>query len=319
MVVVVVENCDSFSEYAVSTPILTESDFSSILGLGIPLNRPIGNEYENSLSVQVVPVPKKLLALLLTTASLLVLMASPAFAAKDKAFVVLLTEQAGALDKGGAAWIPLMWESQNRNLQHFRVVATTDAPGVVVAFPSEGTYSGLWENQILAKNEIDFTAINLTIPADFAGAGVTLTVTAAYGLNAGSSKITSQTFSVYVPVVQHTGDDLVQVSDNLGTVVSGSAAWVGVQFKGLAPLVTDFKLEITDADGVPFILPQGSFTSLDANDELDKNETDVARMYLDASELEPGTHRLEIRYSWMTAGEAGSSTSTVTVEIVPGT
>ena len=261
-------------------------------------------------------MPKKLLALVLTTASLLVLVASPAFAAKDKDFVALLTEQPAALDKGGSSWIPLLWESQNRNLQHFRVVATTDAPGVTIAFPSEGTFSGLWENQFLSKNEIDFTALNLTIPAGFTESGVTLSVTASYGLNEGSSKTTTQSFLVFVPVVQHSGDDLVQVSDDLGSVTSGSTAWVGVQFKGLAPLVTDFKLEITADGGVPHILPQGGFTSLDADDELDKNETDVARMYLDATDLEPGIYTLAIRCTWMTAGEAGSSTSTVTVEVV---
>jgi hypothetical protein len=266
----------------------------------------------------VVPVPKRLLALILTTASILVLMASPAFAAKDKAFVALLTDQPGALDKGGSAWIPLLWESQNRNLQHFRVVATTDAPGVTVAFPSEGTFSGLWENQFLAKNEIDFTAINLTVPADFADAGITLNVTASYGLNEGTTNTTSQQFTVYVPVVQHTGDDLVQVSNDLGSVVSGSAAWVGVQFKGLAPLITDFKLSITDDDGVAYILPQGGYTSLDANDELDKNETDVARMYIDAKKLELGSYTLKIRSTWMTAGEARSATSTVTLEVIAG-
>ena len=112
---------------------------------------------------------KRVLALILSPVTVLVMLASPAAAAKEKDFVTLMTDQPGALTAGTAAWLSLVWESNQNNLQHFSVVVDSVDAGVSIAYPSEGTETGLWQNHILAKNEVDFTAIYVAVPADFSG------------------------------------------------------------------------------------------------------------------------------------------------------
>ena len=91
--------------------------------------------------------------------------------------------------------------------------------------------------------------------------------------------------------------------------------WAGIQFKGLAPVVTDFKVKIVADGGVPYLLPQGLFTSLDGDAELDKDESDIVRLYVDAATLGAGTYTTQIRTSWMFAGVAKSMDGSVTLEV----
>jgi hypothetical protein len=162
---------------------------------------------------------------------------------------------------------------------------------------------------VLSKNEIDFTAIYIGVPADFSGTEITLELTARFGKKDKANK--KQSFSLVVPIAQHSGDDVVQVTAELDPVAAGSAVWADVQFKGLAPAVTDFKVEVVDGDGVPYLLPQELFTSLDGDAQLDKGESDVVRLYVDAATLGAGSHTLQIQTSWKLAGEPKSMAGSV--------
>jgi hypothetical protein len=66
---------------------------------------------------------------------------------------------------------------------------------------------------------------------------------------------------------------------------------------------------------VPYLLPQDTFTSLDGNAQLDKGESDVVRLYIDATTLGAGSHTIQIRTSWMFAGVARSMDGFVTLEV----
>jgi hypothetical protein len=256
---------------------------------------------------------KRAFALFLASITVIVLLSAPAAAAPKKGDISLLTNAPGALTLGSAAWLPLVWESTKEDVQNFTVVVDSVDTGISVGYPSEGSETGLWQDHILSKYEVDFTAIYIDVPADFSGKEITLNLTARFGKKEKPNK--NQSFSLVVPIAQHSGDDVVQVTLDLGAVEAGDAVWADIQFKGLAPVVTGFKVEILDGDGVPYVLPQGSFTSLDGNAQLDKGESDVVRLYVDATSLGAGSHEIQISTSWMFGSEPRSMDSSVTLQV----
>ncbi len=255
---------------------------------------------------------KRAFALFMSSITVLVLLAAPAAAAPKGGDISLLTDSPGALTLGSAAWLPLVWESTKDDVQNFTVVVDSVDTGISIAYPSEGTETGLWQDHILLKNEIDFTAIYIDVPADFSGTEITLNLTARFGKKNPNK---SQSFSLVVPLVQHSGEDVAQVTSDLGTVAEGDAMWADIQFKGLAPVVTDFKVVVVDEAVVPYLLPQDTFTSLDGNAQLDKGESDVVRLYVDAATLGAGEYTIQIRTSWMFAGVAKSMDGFVTLQV----
>jgi hypothetical protein len=255
---------------------------------------------------------KRIASLVLSSVTLLVMSAAPAAAAPKSGDLTMFTDATGALTAGSASWLAVTWESTKKNIEHFSVVVanvdTGDAmdTGITVGYPGEGTSTGLWANHMLSKNEVDFTAIYVDVPADFSGTTITLHLIAD-GLSG---------FALVVPVVQHSGADVVQVTEKLGPVTSGGAAWVDIQFKGLAPVVTDFKVKIVEPSGLSYELPQVTFTSLHGDAQLDKNESDVVRVYIDAGTLDPGSYPLSIFTSWSYGTDARSMTGSLILVVV---
>jgi hypothetical protein len=69
---------------------------------------------------------------------------------------------------------------------------------------------------------------------------------------------------------------------------------------------------------LPITYPgDGDATSLSNDAVLEDGETDVARLYLDATETPPGSYLLDVRVSYSRGAAAGTFEGTVTVVVTP--
>jgi hypothetical protein len=252
----------------------------------------------------------RILTLTLITAALLAA-AAPAMAA-DTANVKLETKTTATVVQGGYAWVALTWQGDKADATDFRVTATTKDSGVEISYPDNtGSYTSLMDNDVLADDEIDFTAIRLSVPYGTESFKLDLVAT----WNDGGKDV-SKKFSVKVPTVEHTGSDVELSTDEAGSVSVGEPTWVGVNWTGMAPTITSVEMTASGPAGAIITYPgDRSSTSLSYDDQLDKGETDVARFLLDAAGLQPGSHDFEVSLTYARGGSSNTVSGVVTVAV----
>lgn len=265
-----------------------------------------------------------ILAVVAATGSL----ASPASAGSNNDhYVELLSGTIPAIVAGDTVWVSLTWQAHGADLEQFRVVATSNDP-IPTSYPANTVdHSSLWADDELTEGEIDFTALKLAVPYGIDGpASWTIDVSyrpdgkngptrveapAANKVAGASGKVTFQ-----IAIDQFTGQDVSLVQATVQQVPADGGAWVDVAFSGHAPFVSDFAVTLSDSAGFGVEYPQGTFTSLVHDARLDDAETDVARLYLDATGVEPGMHDLGVLATWDRGGVAGQLSGVLSVEVV---
>jgi hypothetical protein len=241
--------------------------------------------------------------------TLVLLVASPALAA-PKGRVELKTRKTAAVVEGTTTWIALSWAGKNIEATDFRVEAKTFNRGVTIAYPENtGDHTSLWDNDTLSADEIDYTALQVSVPYGSRSVGISLTATwTADGKNQ------SKKFRVKVPVAKYKGEDIAQSTTDAGSVSQNEPAWIGVDWIGIAPSLQNVQMTATSPDGAIITYPNqkgtekpGVYTSLHFDDTLVAGETDTARVLIDASNMKLGAYTLNLELSYT----KGSRTQTV--------
>lgn len=229
----------------------------------------------------------------LSVMTFVVFSATPAIA-DDEPEVELKTGTTATVLAGETAWVVLSWTAEDADATGFRVVATTQVRGVTISYPvNTGDHTSLMDNDTLSEGEIDFTALQISVPHD-RGGNIRLNVEASW-MEDGERE--DDEFSVQVRVARWTGDDIGWSSDDAGSVSVGEPGWLGVAWTGIAPSLTNVQMSVSGPEGIIIGFPEGRggrFTSLHFDSTLVRGETDVARFHVDASGLEPGTYSLRI-------------------------
>ena len=235
----------------------------------------------------------------------------PAFA---RSTPELLTQQLPAVVAGGSSWVALNWQGTG-DVGDVRVTARAVGQGrqVVVEYPENtADHSSLMQDAELATDEIDFTALKLTVPYGQARQ-LRLQIQLSY---TEGGRTHNRNFMVTVPVIQHTGADLEVVTDTLGPVASPTGGWVEVLLSGVAPTLSEVQVTVEGAVAVTYPA-EGSSTSLHHDATLVAGETDVARFLVDP-EAPPGSHQLTVTISYAKGSERLARTVTLGLEVTEG-
>lgn len=260
---------------------------------------------------------KTRLALIL--AALLVIgMANPALADEDDdrdgGKVRLLTSESATVTAGDTAWLGVNWTAKDGPVSDFSMVLHQEPKyDVQVAYPTNtGSFTGLMNGHELDEGEIDFSAIQVTVPADFSKKHVDLEFDVTYTDGGGDEH--DKKFKIKVPVVQYTaGEHLVQ-HESVAELVPGSSAWVDVDFTGLAPVVDGLTMAVSG--DLSIVYPSyGTSTSLHGDDRLDDGETDTARFRVDVGDAAPGSYEIATEITYAVAGEAFTRPGVVKVVV----
>ncbi len=250
--------------------------------------------------------------LITTITALVMLMAVAVPAHAEEAQVSLKTRKTAAVVEGDTAWVALSWSAKKGDATNFRIVAESRTQGATVGYPENtGDHSSLMDNDTLSNGEIDFTALEVSVP--YGAKSVKLRVTATW---TSDGEDESKTYNVTVPVGKFVGDDLAQATDNAGSVATAEPAWLGVEWTGIAPKLEQVSMTVAAPQGAVITYPgEGTATSLHYDSVLEDGETDVARFLVDASALDPGMHSFDVVISYTKAGTALSATGQVTFEV----
>jgi len=242
---------------------------------------------------------------------LLIGTASPAIAKGPEAS--LKTKNTATIVAGDSAWVAINWQGKGGDVTNFKVVAETPS-GVEVTYPENTPgFTGLMNGHVLSEKEMDFSALRLTVPYSQAKK-FKVKLLVSYTVD---GTLVEDSFAVTVPVVSYNADqDLAQVTDSIGSMASGESDWFDVLFTGLAPVMNNFDVVVSDPAGLTVSYPQAhSSTSLYFNNILEDNETDFAAIHVDTRGAAPGTYNLGLQVSYTMAGQAKTFDGTLALTV----
>lgn len=265
---------------------------------------------------------KRVLVLVMVIASL-TSAALPAFADIEDAIddgeagVRLLTSETAAITRGDDGWVVLNWTAFGDVIDGVEDVSVTlrkKAPkDVTVTYPANtGTYTSLWDNDVLSVGEVDFTALHVDVAEGYKKDEIKLDLNLSFSVEGERFR---ERHSIIVPVVTFTGQPVEQVTHDWGAASPTDARWFEIAFAGLAPAVTDFSVVVVEPAGMAVTYPQGSHTSLHFDDVLESRETDVVRLYIDPLAMSPGQHTVTVESTYTYDGQQLTDTDTVTITI----
>ncbi|MEZ5226857.1 MAG: hypothetical protein R2710_09310 [Acidimicrobiales bacterium] len=212
---------------------------------------------------------------------------------------ILLSDMSLPWIEGLDRWVSLSWTSQ-ADLDDFSVTVVPSSADVAVAYedPSLG-HAELVGGSELSANEIDATMFFLDPGAD-AGEAFDLELIVSWRLD-GELQTGTQT----IHVEQRTPGDgpflLLTDSARVPALGDGARNWVSLSFLGLRDDIRDFSVSVQGE--LPVYYPQRSFTSLHHDAVLMEDERDVARFWLDPSNIEPGDYELDIVVTYTIDGD----------------
>jgi hypothetical protein len=253
---------------------------------------------------------KKLLTVL-TSAILVGVLATPALAA-DEAKVELKTKKTAAVLEGDTAWVAINWKGKNADATDFRIVASADTRGVTISYPDNtATYSSLMDDDTLSAGEIDFTSLKVSVP--YGVKKVKIKIKATWFTNGEKE---DKDYKVTIPVAKFRGDDIAQATTDAGSISTGSPAWLGVEWTGVAPTLDNVEMTVAGPAGAVITYPADrSFTSLNYDSTLEDGETDIARFLVDASAMAPGSYTFDLVLSYTKGGANKSVTGQVSFQV----
>lgn len=204
----------------------------------------------------------------------------------------LLTERTAAVVEGDTAWVALNWTSVGGAVDDVRITAMFDGHTPVGYPANTGDHAGPMTDYRLEDSEIDFAALQVSVP--YGTDNAALVVYASY--TSGGS-LREEKRKVSVPVTRYTGTDLSVVTDEV--VLVDGAGTVEVALVGGAPVLDDVQVRVIDPSEVYAEYPLRTHAGLAEDARLLGGRTDVARFHLDVTALGRGSHPvvLEITYS----------------------
>jgi hypothetical protein len=251
---------------------------------------------------------------ILTTAVVAMMLmgtASPAMAKGPEAD--LKTKKTATVVAGDSAWLAINWQAKGGEVTNFKVTAEAPA-GIGVTYPENTPgFTGLMNGHVLSEKELDFTALKVAVPYEQTKK-FKIKLSVSYTAD---GKQVEDRFDVTVPVAVYQADqDLAQVADSAGSIPSGESDWVEVDFSGLAPMVEDFEMVISDPAGFTVMYPSArSSASLYFNNVLEDKETDYAAFQVDTAGIAPGSYNLGLRVSYTMAGQNKTFDGTLTLTV----
>lgn len=248
----------------------------------------------------------------ITTLLLLLTTALPA-SAQQSGRVRLLTTEAPTVYAGESVWVAFNWTARRAGISQFE--ATVTGPrGVEIEYPTNtGTFTGLMDGHVLDSDEIDFTAVKVTVPFDQEDE-VRLRFTVKY--DDGTGRIRTDRFRAEIPVYEFNGRGTVTQLDSSTTVAAGSSEWIDVDYTTRAPRADDVSMTITDNAGLTVVYPaSGAATSLHHDHRLSRGETDTARFRVDAEGAAPGDYVLSTLTTYTMDGRTRTLEGKVAISI----
>jgi len=263
--------------------------------------------------------------ILVLTLAMVLATAAPALAKERDVNIDLRSSKTAAVTAGDTAWVAIDWLAKGGDAEDFAVEAEV-GNGVGVWYPykstdtsgSPETFTSLMGDSTLSESEVDFTAIRLDVPYDVPK-NIDLILTVTYKSNGETHR---EVFKAKVPVAYYDGQDLQQVTADVGPIPAGVETWVSVDYKGFAPRLDDVSVTATGGSELTIVYPSkgtednpipGTFTSLRRDSTLDDNETDDVAFRVAASE--PGTYVLSLEVTYAKDGAQSSMTGSVTVTV----
>ncbi len=234
---------------------------------------------------------------------------APAAMAKGGVLNVVKADLASVI-KGTDGWVAVTFTADGGDIENIRMTADPKTKGVTITYPSNtGDHSSLMQNDSLMAGEIDYAAFKLETGTDVNGNSVNFTINVTMTVD---GKAETAKFEVKAPLAAYTGGQVEQVTDSVGSIAVGEARWVDVAFVGVAPVTLDLAAVVTG--DVTIIHPgERASTSLHHDAQLDANETDIVRFYVDATDAVPGTYVLQVNTTY----DGGSLAGTVTLDVTP--
>jgi hypothetical protein len=214
---------------------------------------------------------------------------------------------------GDTSWLAISWQGKGGDITNFKVVAEPPS-GVEVTYPENTPgFTGLMNGHVLSEKEMDFTALQLFVPYTQTKK-FKIKLFVSYDVD---GTLIEDAFDVTVPVVSYNADqDLAQVTDSIGSMASGESDWFDVLFTGLAPVMNNFDVVVSDPAGLTVSYPQAhSSTSLYFNNVLEDNETDFAAIHVDTQGAAPGTYNLGLKVSYTMAGQTKTFDGTLALTV----
>lgn len=254
----------------------------------------------------------KRITLIALVAALTMAVMAPATAAPDPQLKLETHRTAGILE-GESRWLAISWSAKFGDLENFKVVASMEAKGATIAYPENtGDHASLMQDDILAVDEIDFTSFLVSVP--YGTKDVKLELKASWTEDGESE---SEEFKVSIPVAKYSGEDVVMVTEHAGSVNKAEAGWLGVEWLGVAPHISDVHMTVNGIEGMAVEYPsEGKSTSLHFDDVLDSGENDVARFYVDATGLEPGTYKVTVDLTYTRGSTRDSLSGTIVFDVI---
>lgn len=247
---------------------------------------------------------------------------APAHAAEDEEiddvrlgrYISVRTERTAAVTKGDTVWVTVSLRGR-RSVEDLQVTASIDEEGAEVGYPANTeTYSSTYADADLDRRETDYIAFEVTIPADVEGKGrrskhVELDMEFTFTDDDGDRLRGEDT--VRIPIVDFDGSPFALTADEVD-LPTGAGGWVELEFAGLAPEVSDFRITVEDPSGLDIHYPAETHTSLARDALLEDGESDVARFRLGEAHWGAPTEAT-IRVDYVLAGEAASETFAITI------
>ncbi|MGI9608528.1 MAG: hypothetical protein ACR2P0_20525 [Acidimicrobiales bacterium] len=251
---------------------------------------------------------KKFLAICLTAAMILGLLAGPA-AADDhdnndrkangrNSRPELVKQDTAAVLAGASTWVNVLWVADGA-ITDFSVTAEAKKDVVLGYSVTTGDHAGPMNGYDMEDLETDFTALYITVPEDYSKRDVKLEIEAEWTNDDGESE--DKKFNLRVPVAHYEGTDW-QVVDSTADLGSG---WVEIPVLGLAPASSRIQFGIEAPAGLNIYLPQETWTGPHHDSQLDAGESDVVRFYIEPGQF-VGPMALEFEATWERSGDTKS-------------
>lgn len=217
---------------------------------------------------------------------------------------ILLSKPSLSWVEGQQRWVTLSFTAHH-DLDDVSIVVTAGDHDVAIQYEDQtlgrATLAGGPE---LSTNEVDITSFSLAPGPSLTG---DFEVELEYRWTR-DGQMHGET--LVIPVHQQPAGDepFLMLTDSARVPAGGDGArnWVELGFLGLAEDIRDFTVSI-EGD-LPVYYPQRSFTSLHHDAVLRADERDVARFWLDPSNIQPGLYELDVVVSY-TIGDGRKQTT----------
>ncbi|MDX6468075.1 MAG: hypothetical protein QOI27_3115 [Gaiellaceae bacterium] len=216
--------------------------------------------------------------------------------------VTLTTGSLPALSPGQNGWVSLNWLGDTRDATSFQVTATEPTGAVTIAYPTNtGSFSAPYRESQLLAAATDYTSFYLRV-APGASGSATVTFHVAYdeqnGNGNGSLKHYTADFPLSLTIVQASGSAVAVVTPSV-SVTKATPTWVKVNVTATAAGVTGVHITVAGPAGLVVVYPaDGSSSSLNADPNLDKGETDFTGFRLDAAALAAGAYTITLKFDY---------------------